>query len=329
MTWVLWRLYRTSGIAAAAVLAAFAVLLLITGLQLASEYHNAVHACIATRTCGGLRSTLGLSSPADVFVGLSVAVPAILGMFWGAPMVAREIEAGTSQFAWMQSITRVRWLAVKTGWLVLAAAIWGGAVAALVTWWSGPENAVSLDRFDPNVFDLQGIVPVSYAVFAVALGIVVGTLVRRALPALAITLAGFVAVRLVIASYVRPHYLGALTLTQGIATSLTPKGAYWQLTTGILTRSGAVVLPSPTTATLGLGNVSMPVSAVPATCRALLNDAPQRVVSCLSAHGFRQYLTYQPASHYWPFQFIEAGIFLALAAALVAVTFVILRRRDA
>jgi hypothetical protein len=329
MTWVVWRLYRTPGIASAAVLAAFAVLLLITGLQLASEYHNAVHACIATRTCGGLRSTLGLSSPADVFVGLSVAVPAILGMFWGAPMVAREIEAGTSQFAWMQSITRVRWLAVKTGWLVLAAAIWGGAVAALVTWWSGPENAVSLDRFNLNVFDLQGIVPVAYAIFAVALGIATGTLVRRTLPALAITLGGFVALRLVIGSYLRPHYLRALTLTQSLASSLTPKGAYWQLTTGILTRSGAVVPPSTTGGTLGLGNVSMPMSAVPATCQALLSNGPQRMVSCLIAHGFRQYLTYQPASHYWPFQFIETGIFLALAAALIAVTFLVVRRRDA
>jgi hypothetical protein len=330
MTWVVWRLYRVPGLASAAVLAAFAVLLLVTGLHLATEYHDAVRACTATKTCGSLRGTLSLSSFADIFVGLSVAVPAVLGMFWGAPMVAREIEAGTSQFAWMQSITRVRWLAVKTGWLVLAAAIWGGAVAALVTWWSGPQNALSLDRFDANVFSLQGIVPVGYAVLAVALGITVGTLVRHTLPALAITLGVFVALRLVVTFFVRPHYLSALTLTQGLASNLTPKGAYWQLTSGILTRSGAVVPQQSTTGgTLGLGNVSMPFSAVPANCRALLNNGPQRMVSCLSAHGFRQYLTYQPASHYWPFQFIETGIFLALAAALIAVAFLVIRRRDA
>ena len=332
MTWVVWRLYRTSGIASAAALAAFAVLLLITGLQVATEYHNALHACTAARTCGDLASTLNLGgNTGHIFVGLSVAVPAILGMFWGAPTVAREIEAGTSQFAWMQSVTRIRWLAVKTGWLVIAAAIWGGAVAALVTWWSGPENAVSLDRFNPNVFDLQGIVPVGYAIFAVALGIAAGTLVRRTLPALAITLGGFVALRIVIAYYLRPHYLHALTLTQSLASTLTPKGASWQLTTGIVNASGAAVPQPGSGAFLGLGPVSLSVSAVPAACRGLIaNGQPQRMVSCLSAHGLRQYMTYQPAGHYWPFQFIETGIFLALAAALIAVTlFLVVRRIDA
>lgn len=329
MTWVVWRMHRTPVIAAAAALAAFAVLLLITGLQIATEYHNALHACAATKTCGNLASALNLGGPANVFVGLSIAVPALLGLFWGAPMVAREIEAGTSQFAWVQSVTRVRWLAVKTGWLVIAAVIWGGAVAALVTWWSGPENAVSLDRFNPNVFDVQGIVPVGYALFAVALGIAAGTIVRRTLPALAITLGVFVALRIVIASFLRPHYMHALTLTQRFGAAMVPKGAYWQLTTGVLNAAGATVQQTGN-AFLGLGNVSLPVSAVPAACQRLIaTGQPQSMISCLNAQGFREYLTYQPASHYWPFQLIETGIFLALAAALIAVTFTILRRRDA
>ncbi len=51
---------------------------------------------------------------------------------------------------------------------------------------------MSLDRFNPNVFDVQGIVPVGYALFAVVLGLAAGTIVRRTLPALAITLGVFV-----------------------------------------------------------------------------------------------------------------------------------------
>ncbi|HET7015395.1 MAG TPA: hypothetical protein VFI65_15870 [Streptosporangiaceae bacterium] len=329
MTWVTWRMHRTPVLAAAAALAAFAVLLLVTGLQISSDYHGALRTCAATRTCGDLASTLNLANPADILVSLSIAVPALLGMFWGAPMVAREFEAGTSQFAWMQSVTRIRWLAVKTGWLLVAAAIWGGAVAALVTWWSGPENAVSLDRFNPNVFDVQGIVPVGYALFAVALGLAVGTIVRRILPALAITLGVFVALRVVIANLVRPHFLHALTLAQRVGATAVPKGAYWQLTTGILNASGATV-PRIGNALIGLGNVSLSAAAVPAACRRFAGDAhPQGMAPCLNAQGYRQYLTYQPASHYWPFQFIETGIFAALAAALIAVTFAIVRRRDA
>jgi hypothetical protein len=333
MSWVVWRLYRTPGVVAAAILAGFAVLLLITGLHLASEYHSALRTCTATGSCGDLASVLNFGgSPASIFVGLSVTVPAIFGLFVGAPLVSREIEAGTNQFAWVQSVTRSRWLAVKTGWLLLAAAVWGGAVAALVTWWSGPENAVLLDRFAPNEFDLQGIVPVGYALFAMALGIAAGVLLRRVLPALAATLVVFVAVRLVVSNFLRPHYLSALRLTQGLTTNRTPKGSYWQVTTGILTAKGTPVPQSAGAGTglLGLGNVSMPVPDVPAACRSLMSSgSPQRIPVCLDARGYRQYLTYQPASHYWPFQFIETGIFLALAIALIGIAFLVLRRRDA
>ena len=90
---------------------------------------------------------------------------------------------------------------------------WGGAVSALVTWWAGPDNALHRDAFHPGRFDVTGIVPVAYAVFAMALGICAGALLRRTLPAMAVTLAGFIAVRVaVIALWLRPHYLSAVTV---------------------------------------------------------------------------------------------------------------------
>jgi hypothetical protein len=329
MTWVVWRQYRMTAAIAAALLAALAILLLITGLQVANEYHNALKACTASNTCGNLANTLNLgANPGNAFVSLSIGVPAILGLFWGAPMVAREIEAGTVNFGWTQSVTRWRWLAAKTSWLLLAAALWGGAVAALVTWWSGPENALNLDRFNLNVFDVQGIVPVGYAVFAVALGIATGTIVRHMLPALAITLGGFVALRFVIANYLRPHYMTALTLTQRVGGGLTPKGAYWGLGSGITTASGGAISASGGGPNIGLGNVTIPI---PAACRGLVGPGQgiQNALSCIGAHGYREYTTYQPAYRYWPFQFIETGVSLALALICVAVTFYVVRHRDA
>ena len=47
--------------------------------------------------------------------GLAYVVPAVIGIFWGAPMIAREIEAGTYRLVWTQSITRTRWLVSKLG----------------------------------------------------------------------------------------------------------------------------------------------------------------------------------------------------------------------
>jgi ABC-type transport system involved in multi-copper enzyme maturation permease subunit len=213
MTWLVWRQHRNQAYLAAA-LAAFAVLVLITGRQMASQYQSALTSCAATHTCGNLANTLILGTPVlSLLVTLTVVVPCLLGVFWGRPLVARELETGTSQFAWMQSITRSRWLTVKAGWVLLAAAAWGGAVSALVTWWSSPVNALNHQNFQPGQLDIQGIVPVGYALFAVALGIAAGTLLRRTLPALAVTIGVFTFLRLVIGQDLRSHYLTALTKT--------------------------------------------------------------------------------------------------------------------
>ena len=217
MTWLVWRQHRAQFCVGAALLAALAVLLLITGLQMASQYHSAIAACAAAHSCANLASSLFLGSHAVGFlVIMTLGAPVLVGLFWGAPLVAAELETGTSQFAWMQSVTRRRWLAVKTGWLLLAATVWGGVISALVTWWSGPDNALQLDQFKPGRFDIMGLVPVAYALFAMALGIAAGTLLRRTLPAMAVTLAGFIAVRAVIALWLRPHYMSAVTVTYNL-----------------------------------------------------------------------------------------------------------------
>lgn len=131
MTWLVWRQHRAQFYVGTALLAALAVLLVITGVQMASQYHSALVACAANHSCANLSSTLFLGSHAVGFlVIMTLGVPALLGVFWGAPLVAQELETGTSQFAWVQSVTRRRWLAVKTGWLLLAAAAWGSVSAA-------------------------------------------------------------------------------------------------------------------------------------------------------------------------------------------------------
>ena len=110
MTWVTWRQYRYQGALAAGLFAALAVVLLITGLHVAQMWHSELAGCMQHNSCG----SLSLNSPilTTLVVGTS-AVPLLPGLFWGAPMVAHELETGTNQFAWTQSITRRRWLAVR------------------------------------------------------------------------------------------------------------------------------------------------------------------------------------------------------------------------
>jgi hypothetical protein len=326
MTWLVWRQHRIQLLIGAAILAVFAVLLLVTGLQMASQWHSALVACTATHSCteqGGL--FLG-NRAVGFLVIMTLGAPVLAGLFWGAPLVAAELETGTSQFAWMQSITRRRWLAIKAGWMLLAAAVWGGVISALVTWWSGPDNALHLDAFNPGRFDIMGLVPVAYALFAMALGIAAGTLLRRMLPALAITLAGFIAVRAAIALWLRPHYMSAVTVYYQVTAGYTPRGSYWQLAQGILGPDGRPI----STDTAGPVIAGVPASYLPASCAPPDAGAGPIAPSCARAlarfHGF---VTYQPAGRYWTFQGIETGIFVLLAAILLTVTAVVLLRRDA
>jgi hypothetical protein len=332
MTWVVWRQHRNQAYLAATALAAFAVLLLITGREMASQYQSALTSCSASHSCSNLANTLILGSPAvTLLITLTVVVPCLLGVFWGGPLVAREFETGTSQFAWVQSITRGRWLTAKVGWALLAAAAWAGAVSALVTWWAGPLNALNQQNFQPSQFDIQGIVPIGYAVFAVALGIAVGTLLRRTLPAMAITVAVFTFMRLFIGQDFRSHYMTAVTRTFSfLHHPVLPTGSYWMVTGGVVGPGGVVPNVHGSGPQVSYLGVPVPISSMPSTCRALLfQQSPQKFGPCLAAHGYHAFITYQPADRYWAFQGIETGIFVLLTAGLIAVTAILVRRRDA
>jgi hypothetical protein len=332
MTWIVWRQYRMQAAISALLLAAFAAFAITTGLHLATQWHDDLAACTAAHNCssgqGGLFN--GSGDATGLIIEMTLIVPALLGLFWGAPLVAHEMETGSLQWTWVQSVTRTRWFTAKAGCLLLAAAVWGGAVAALVTWWAGPRNALYLDAFTGGNFDIQGIVPVGYALFAMALGILAGTLLRRTIPAMAITLGGFIVVRLVITLWLRKHYMSAVTTYGNVAANLTPKGSYWSFGSGLIGPNGPLSQVNGMVSGTTMVYDGVPVSALPAACRALASQpGPDAARGCLTAHHIQQYITYQPADRYWIFQGIETGIYVLLAAALIAATIAVIRRRDA
>ena len=161
MTWLVWRQYRAQGAIASVLLAAVAAVVLVDGFHIASEWHSILVTCAGNTACEQQHGPLVNGVVSDLPY-LSLIVPVVLGMLWGAPLVAHELETRTSDFAWVQSVTRMRWLTAKAGWLLLAAAACGGVLAALTTWWSGPTNAVAASAFAPGQFDSQGIVDNAY-----------------------------------------------------------------------------------------------------------------------------------------------------------------------
>jgi hypothetical protein len=312
MNTLLWRLHRGQVYIAGAALIVLAAVLLITGIAMSRTYHGFVAGCAAAHDCGDPSQVLGGDGLITQWLLATMAIPLLFGLFWGAPLLATEFEDGTHGLAWTQGVTRGRWLSRTVAWALLAALVWGAALAALVSWWRGPANALAFPgvRFDTGIFDIQGIVPVAYSVFAVALGIAAGAAFRRVLPAMATTLAVFTAVRFLIAEYARPHYLTPVS-------TLIPTGP----ADG---PSGSWVVSSVVTGPGGQRYSDFTFQDVPAACRSL---GPKEA-SCITAHGFHQLITYQPAGRFWAFQGIEAGIFLVLAAALIAVTFRLVLARD-
>jgi ABC-type transport system involved in multi-copper enzyme maturation permease subunit len=347
MTWLTWRQYRIQFAVGTAVLAALCLLLLLTGLQMFSQYHSIITEC-ASRTSGpsGQNCSTGgglfEGGPAAGFVTLIVlATPVLAGLFLGAPMVASEFEAGTARLGWVQSITRARWLWVKAGWLLLAAAAWGGVLAALTTWWAGPTNAEHGSHFYPGRFDIIDLMPVAYAVFGMALGICAGALIRRTVPAMAVTLGGFIGVRVAVLLWLRPHYMSAVTATRSLLDPIKLTGSYWLIHTGQTNPAGQPI--SSSVGSVG-GPVAfafgVPVSSLPKACAGLANPTGGLTSSsnptggltssCRAAlTGYHSFVTYQPADRFWTFQGIETGIFVVLAAIALTVTAVVLLRRDA
>ena len=305
MNHLVWRLHRNQAYFAVAALAVLAVVLLITGVTMADDYRSALANCAATQSCDGLGNVLFRGDGAIMdLVDATLVVPLLFGLFWGAPLLAKEFEDGTHNLAWTQGVSRWRWIRANIGWSLLAASVWGAALAALVSWWRYPENALA-SRFD--AFDVQGIVPVAYALFAVALGIAVGSVIRRVLPSLAVTLAIFVAVRVAIAEYLRPHYLAPASKVYPLLGNAGGPSGAWVLSQDLV---------SPTGKSLGPG---IAFSQFPAACQAAPPPGGGKsfLGQCLASHGFRQTITYQPANRFWAFQGLEAAIFVVLAAALV------------
>jgi hypothetical protein len=332
MMWLTWRQFRAQAIAGAAALAVLAIVLAVTGLRLAHLFDSSgLATCQVHGDCGPLVSAFtqqvqagGYKVLFNLTIALLLVTPALIGIFWGAPLVTREIEAGTFRLAWNQSVTRVRWLAVKLGLIGLASIATAGLLTLMVSWWASPIDRASalpagpgLDRFAPVLFDARGIAPIGYAAFAFALGITVGVLVRRTVPAMAITLAVFAAVQIVMPLWIRPHLIAPIHATSAFnAANLTEISS---TNDGRMTVAAAVNLPGAWVLANQTLTPAGHVFTGPAPAACMSNTTSMNACQdALGRLGLRQNVTYQPADRYWAFQGYETGIFVVLALGLAA-----------
>src|SRR5713101_9896886 len=215
MAWVSWRQHRVALAGVAVLLGAVAVWLWLAGLQLHHAYVAATACHPASPACADLITNFNGMN--NVLVGGYVlqAVPALIGAFAGAPVLARELETGTFRYAWTQGIGRWRWTLAKLVLLAVAVAAAAAAISVLFSWYYQPyfatgNQALSLSEAPPlaaGLFDLRGVAFAVWTLAAFAIGALAGMLIRRVVPAIVATLAAYTGLALVAGNLLRQHYL--------------------------------------------------------------------------------------------------------------------------
>ncbi|MFI2633822.1 hypothetical protein ACH5A2_26115 [Streptomyces collinus] len=197
----------------------------------------------------------------------------------GGALIGRELESGTAELAWTQSVTPARWLAAK---LAVPAALLTAGTGLLVpvNIWARGDGDPDLagDWYYPDVFVSTGPVAVAYALAGLTLGALAALVWRRALPAAGVALAA----SLLLHSLLERH-----------------REDLWPS----VTRTEA-------------GSFELPRSAL----QVAWSDSPRHGVPITRA-------VFHPESHFWPLQYVETGLLLAVAATATAAAFVLLARR--
>jgi len=329
MAWVTWRQHRSALLGVAVLFVGISLGLWLAGVHL----HNAYAAAVTCRpassfACNNLVNTFnGMYGFLTNGLILQV-VPALIGAFVGAPVLARELESGAFRFAWTQGFGRWRWTLAKVASLGLVVTAAAGALTVMFSWYFQPYfvaggQALYVSKelpigasspFAPGLFDLRGVSFAAWTLAAFAIGILAGALIRRVVPAIVATLVIYTGLAFAAGGFLRQHYLAPL-----VTSSLNIPSSAWVISQQWLTTSGrpasqvalSQLLQRAPGQLFGKGGVPKSVT----------------VWQYLAQHGYVQLTTYQPADRFWTFQWIEGAWLFALAVLLIAAAVGLVRRR--
>lgn len=354
LPWVAWRQHRLALVGAFVAFGGIGAYLVVSGL---SMHHAFRHYGLAS--CGDLSSftceasfSLFRQQYQDLAVytlpQLLFLLPGLLGVFVGAPIVARELESGTYRFAWTQGRSRVRWIVAKLAILATVLTVLTLGFSVLFSWWYGPWTQFDGRMSPAGAYEVSGLVFAARTLFAFMLGALAGTLIRRTVPAMVATAAVWLAVVLTSMNVLRPLIEKPVTQLASLVgnTSLAieqsgstitlgtnPPLGSWEVDRWTQNAAGHHLSSAEIFNVLQQANVNLgpppggpATTAVPARGAAGGADA---LTSWLADHGYRLGVSYQPASRFWHFQGVEAAAYVLLALACGAVTVWWVKRRAA
>ncbi|MFI7103752.1 ABC transporter permease subunit [Streptomyces sp. NPDC050161] len=313
LVWLVWRQHRMVFAVLLTVLVAGCVYMAVLRGQMSGfidEHHIAGCSAISLDPhCDGTQDAVdafraSYGSPFRLAEMGLLALPILIGIFVGAPLMAREFEAGTHKLVLTQSVGALRWLAAKVALPAAAAVVTSVALAAVFLWmWQvGGDEVTGSYWYSTTGYAALGPVPVAQCLLGLAVGTLAGLLLRRTVTSMAVTLGVMVVVNMVL-QLVRPYLMAPATAVfKGGESQQLPDNA-WPLDQGSLTAAGSR-LPS-------------------GAC-----EAGPDYKSCVHDRGIvASYVDQHPVSHHWQLAWTEAGIVLVLAVALTLIAFRVMKRR--
>lgn len=329
MIWLTWRQHRTESLISAALFALLATLLLLTGMRMLDAYQSLnINSCLGSGSSQHCQDSITAFYRAagnlPNLIGWANFVPLVLGVLLAAPLPL-DFEQGTFRLAWTQSIPRSRWIVTKLSVIAAGAIVLGVALSLLFSWWRIPLDHLQ-GAIQPNdAFDFEGIVPIGYTLFAAALVVAFGTVLRRSIPAVGLSLPVFLVTRLGIQNFARPYLMTPVrkvmpgsadpSITAGVGRQA------WVIKSGFSDHAGHAI---PDQHAFAIVEACM--AQGPSVAKG--SPAMQSMLShCLESHHIYNYVIYQPGSRFWSLQLLELGIYVAASLVLFGFTIWWVRER--
>ena len=341
MAWVVWRQHRTALLWLGGVLLTLATSMLIAGIEVHRLYAAELsHGCLSSSawstTCRPLQTPFAVGWPlsyaSEVVLAMQV-IPVLIGVFVGAPLLAREYTTGTVRFTWTQGIGRTRWTVLTLGLLGAAVAAAACVLGLLMQWSVQPIAAQTIteaDRWEPGFFDHTALTAATAALLAFMIGVLAGALIRRVVAAMAVT--AVCAITVADLTYNRLHYwlvgLGAQVVRDPGYGASPRRAVSASGVIGIHETAGRGV-PGPAGSWLDQGWYTGAdghrLSA--ATVSQLLDKHIDTPPAWLARLHDTFWVSYQPGGRFWLFQSLLGGGTLLVALLLAAATVGLVRYR--
>jgi hypothetical protein len=303
LAWLTWRQHRWTIVSL--VVVAGAAVALVIGLAWQVDATGGRGEVFGRWSYVGVARMMML---APMTIGLAIAV------FWAAPLLSREYEQRTHLVVWSQDITATRWLTGKVVLLGVPAVALAVAIGLAVIELMDSINAVKtglppFSPFEMPAFEMVPVVQAGYAAFGFALGLALSAVTRRTVLSMALAFVSFIAVRILVTEGWRPYFQTPLRKVESYE-------AYERSWTG--PRDGSWTVNS------GFADAAGNEIPFPGACAGIEDNLDY--LKCMADNNVHFMTEYHPADRLLTFQLFESAIFLALAAGLLALVFVRVRR---